>query len=60
MYHDASMTDADFLHEEPPAYGGGGKPAPLTEYLRILERALNLLIGFLSQKPVDIASWRSS
>lgn len=54
------MTDADFLHEEPPAYGGGGKPAPLTEYLRILERALNLLIGFLSQKPVDIASWRSS
>ncbi len=34
------MTDADFLHEEPPAYGGGGKAAPLTEYLRKLERAL--------------------
>jgi hypothetical protein len=34
------MTDADFLHEEPPAYGGGGKPEPLTEYLRKLERAL--------------------
>src|ERR1017187_10965958 len=34
------MTDADFLHEEPPSYGGGGKPAPLTEYLRKLERAL--------------------
>jgi hypothetical protein len=34
------MTDGDFLHEEPPAYGSGGKPAPLTEYLRKLERAL--------------------
>jgi len=34
------MTDADLFHEEPPAYGGGGKPAPLTEYLRKLERAL--------------------
>jgi hypothetical protein len=40
MHHHASMTDADFLHEEPPGYGGGGKPAPLTEYLRKLERAL--------------------
>ena len=30
----------DCFHEEPPAYGGGGKPAPLTEYLRKLERAL--------------------
>jgi hypothetical protein len=34
------MTDGDFFHEEPPAYGSGGKPAPLTEYLRKLERAL--------------------
>ncbi len=34
------MTDGDFLHEEPPAYGGGGKPSPLYEYLRKLERAL--------------------
>ena len=34
------MTDGDFLHEEPPAYGGGGKPSPLHEYLRKLERAL--------------------
>src|SRR5208283_3903717 len=40
MHHDAIMTDADFLHEEPPAYGGGGKPAPITEYLRKIERAL--------------------
>ena len=34
------MTDADLFREEPPAYGGGGKPAPLTEYLRKIERAL--------------------
>ena len=34
------MTDADFLHEEPPPYGSGGKPAPITVYLRKLERAL--------------------
>ena len=34
------MTDGDFLHEEPPAYGGGGKPSPLHEYLRKLDRAL--------------------
>jgi len=34
------MSDADCLHEEPPAYGGGGKPDPITEYLRKLERAL--------------------
>ena len=34
------MTDADFLHEEPPGYGGGGKPDPITEYLRKIERAL--------------------
>ena len=34
------MTDADLLHEEPPAYGGGGKPEPLAEYLRQIERAL--------------------
>jgi hypothetical protein len=27
------MTDNDFLHEEPPSYGGGGKPSPLHEYL---------------------------
>jgi hypothetical protein len=40
MHHDAIMTDADFFHEEPPAYGSGGKPAPLKEYLRKLERAL--------------------
>ncbi len=33
------MTDGDLLHEEPPA-DGGGQPAPLTEYLRKLERAL--------------------
>ena len=33
------MSDADFLQEEPPAYGGGGNPAPLAEYLRKLERA---------------------
>jgi len=38
--HYAIMTDADFLHEEPPAYGGGGKPEPLAEYLRQIERAL--------------------
>jgi len=30
----------EFFHEEPPAYGGGGKPAPLEEYLRKLEHAL--------------------
>src|SRR5208283_2194495 len=40
MHHDAIMTDADLFHEEPPAYGGGGKPAPLMEYLGKLERAL--------------------
>jgi predicted helicase len=34
------MTEADFLHEEPPGFGGGGKASPLTEYLRKLERAL--------------------
>jgi hypothetical protein len=34
------MIDADFLREEPPGYGSGGKPAPLMEYLRKLERAL--------------------
>ena len=34
------MTDADFLHEEPPAYGGGNKPSPIHDYLRTLERAL--------------------
>src|SRR5271166_182111 len=34
------MSDADFLHEEPPGYGGGGTPAPLAQYLRKLERAL--------------------
>lgn len=35
------MTESDFLHEEPPAYGaGGGKPSPVLEYLRKLERAL--------------------
>lgn len=35
------MTDSDFLHEEPPAYGaGGGKPSPVLEYLRKIERAL--------------------
>jgi hypothetical protein len=34
------MTEDDFLCEEPPAYGGAGKPSPLEEYLRKLERAL--------------------
>ncbi|HZM06374.1 MAG TPA: type ISP restriction/modification enzyme [Candidatus Saccharimonadales bacterium] len=34
------MTDADFFHEEPAAYGSSGKPAPLTDYLRKLEQAL--------------------
>jgi hypothetical protein len=34
------MTDGDLFREEPPAYGGGGKPAPLADYLRKLERAL--------------------
>jgi predicted helicase len=34
------MSDGDLLREEPPAYGGGGKSAPLMEYLRKLERAL--------------------
>ena len=34
------MSESDFLHEEPPAYGGGGKPSPVLEYLRKLERAL--------------------
>lgn len=34
------MTDGDFLHEEPPAYGSGGKPTPVPNYLRKLERAL--------------------
>ena len=33
------MSDGDFLHEEPPAYGGG-KPSPVLEYLRKLERSL--------------------
>ena len=36
----AIMSDADFFREEPPGYGGGGKPAPLPEYLRKLEHAL--------------------
>ena len=34
------MTDADYLREEPPAYGGGSRPSPVHEYLRKLERAL--------------------
>jgi hypothetical protein len=34
------MTEADIFHEEPPAYGGGGKPSPILDYLRKLERAL--------------------
>ena len=34
------MTESDFLHEEPQAYGGGGRPSPVLEYLRKLERAL--------------------
>jgi len=34
------MTEGDLLHEEPPGYACGGRPAPLTEYLRKLERAL--------------------
>ena len=33
-------TNADLLQEEPPAYGGAGRPSPLLEYLRKLERAL--------------------
>ena len=34
------MSDAFSLHEEPPVYGAGGKPDPLRDYLRKLERAL--------------------
>ena len=35
------MIDGDFLHEEPPAYGrGDGKPSPILDYLRKIERAL--------------------
>ncbi len=34
------MSEPDLLQEEPPAYGGGGKPSPVSEYLRKLERAL--------------------
>ncbi len=34
------MIDGDSLHEDSPAYQGGGRPAPLPEYLRKLERAL--------------------
>ena len=34
------MTDADFLREEPPAYAGGGRSTPISEYLQKLERAL--------------------
>jgi predicted helicase len=34
------MSQADFLHEEPPGYGGGGQPSPLLDYVRKLERAL--------------------
>ena len=34
------MTEGAFLHEESSAYGGSGKPAPLADYLRKLERAL--------------------
>ncbi len=35
------MTEGDLLREEPPAYeAGGGKPPPILEYLRKLERAL--------------------
>ncbi len=32
--------DGECLREEPPAYGGGGQPSPILEYLRKLERAL--------------------
>ena len=32
--------DGDLLREEPPAYAGGGKPAPIAEYLRQLEHNL--------------------
>src|ERR1035438_78831 len=36
-----NMSDDDLLNEEPPAYGSGaGKPSPLQNYLRKLERAL--------------------
>jgi hypothetical protein len=31
------MSDADFLHEEPPGYGGGGTAAPFAQYLRKIE-----------------------
>ena len=34
------MSEFEFLQEEPPAYGGGGEPSPVLEYLRKLERAL--------------------
>ena len=33
-------AEENFLREEPPAYGGGGKPSPVLEYLRKIERAL--------------------
>lgn len=33
-------AEDNLLREEPPAYGGGGKPSPVLEYLRKLERAL--------------------
>lgn len=32
------MSQADFLHQEPPGYGG--QPSPLLDYVRKLERAL--------------------
>jgi hypothetical protein len=35
-----NKSEPDFLHEEPPAYGGGSKPSPIHDYLRTLERAL--------------------
>ena len=33
-------AEDNLLREEPSAYGGGGKPSPVLEYLRKLERAL--------------------
>jgi hypothetical protein len=67
--HNTCMTDADFLREEPPGYGGGGTAAPLAQYLRKIEGNLKRgdatehthrpalkELDFLAQEPVDIAS----
>ena len=33
-------TEVNLLRDEPPGYGGGGKPCPISDYLRQLELAL--------------------